>query len=78
MAKDDDNSTAPAEQSSSTPGNPHFIGRHTPTRHNMLPALRQTAYSAREMWSNFVRLVREHAVGTALKDNVERLEPALK
>lgn len=62
MAEDRGNPTAPADQSSSTPGNPHFIGRHTPAAHNVLPTLRQTAYpTPREIIAGFARFARESA-----------------
>jgi hypothetical protein len=86
MAEGDDDPTAPADQLSSTPGNPHFIGRLAPTTHNMLPALRQTAYPARQMILDFVDLAlarakarkRKEDVSAALKANAERLKSAIQ
>ena len=85
MAKAGDDPTAPADQPSSTPGNPHFRGRYTPTAHKLRPELMQTAYSARQMLADFVRVTRERADSpgvteehkAVLKNNIERVEPAL-
>lgn len=88
MAKDDDNSTAPADQPSSTPGNPHFLGRHTSAAHNLLPTMRQDTYpTPREAILDFGRMVCETAYSSRvrvaedgrenLKGRPEQLDAAL-
>jgi hypothetical protein len=76
MAEDDDNSTVPADRPSSTPGNQHFLGRYKSTQHNLLPALRQTAYpTPRDTVLDFVYLAREIANSP---DAAEKIREKLK
>lgn len=42
-------------------GNPHFLGRHKPTTHTVLPALRQSDYSTRGMLLEFIASLRDQA-----------------
>jgi hypothetical protein len=86
MAEDKGDPTAPAEPPSSAPGNPHFIGHHRPTQHNLRPALMQTAYPVRQMFSDFIDLALaraksdrpKEAVKATLKANAERLKSAFE